>query len=273
MYPVLLKLSESIKIYSFGTFIVLAFLLSAWYVRRRSIRDLSLDGERVFNVCFALLFIGLAGARLLFVLIDYERFSQSPLALLEIWKGGLVWYGGLLLALVFLAWWLPRNREFQGFAFTDRLSLGAGLAIFVGRWASFLSGENYGKPAPDLPWAVTFPIDMAETQAPRGVALHPTQLYHSLHGLLLFVLLLLFMKRKPAPGRTTGLFLMLYALGRGVIEIWRGDEIRGMVIDEVLSISQVISIPVFFIGLAIFLICKGRPQPEAVPSGPEATGT
>ena len=127
----------------------------------------------------------------------------------------------------------------------------------MGRWASFLSGENYGKPAGDLPWGVKFPPG-PDTQVPsplREVALHPTQLYHSLHGLALFLILILIQKKHPNPGRITGLFLMFYAVGRGVIEIWRGDdEARGMIIDGVLSTSQLISIPVFFIGLAIFLI-------------------
>ena len=61
-----------------------------------------------------------------------------------------------------------------------------GLAMFVGRWASFLSGQDYGKPAADLAWAVKVPPGSV---APANQALHPTQLYHSLHGLLLFGIL------------------------------------------------------------------------------------
>lgn len=258
MYPVLIEISDSIKIYSFGTFIVLAFLVSSFYVRRRASRTLGLDKERVFNVCFALLFIGLAGARLLYVLINYDEFAAKPMSLFKIWEGGLVYYGGLIACMLWLAWYLPRHPDMKGWAFLDVLSLGACLAIFVGRWASFLSGENYGKVAEDLPWGVKFPIGDEHSQVPaslRGVSLHPVQLYHSLHGLLMFVVLSLVMRRGPRSGQVAGLFLMLYAIGRAIIEIWRGDdEARGMVIDGYVSSGQFISVPIFFIGLTIFLV-------------------
>ncbi len=253
MYPVLIDISEKVKIYSFGTFIVLAFLVASFYVRRRAAREFAVDRAESFNVCFILLFIGLAGARLLYAIINYSEFSTDKMKLFKVWQGGLVWYGGLFFCLAWLAWYLPRHAKLRGWHFADVLALGACLAIFVGRWASFLSGENYGTEAAGLPWAVTFPPHPA-SQAVFGVELHPTQIYHSLHGLILFGLLLWFLKRKPVSGRLTGLFLMLYSVGRAVIEIWRGDDAaRGMVIDGWVSTSQFLSIPVFFIGVAIFL--------------------
>lgn len=258
MYPVLIDISDKIKIYSFGTFIVLAFLVASFYVRRRAARTLGLDKAEVFNVCFALLFIGLAGARLLYAIVKSDDFASDKMRLFKVWEGGLVWYGGLIVCLAWLAWYLPRHPKLRGWALTDILALGACLGIFVGRWASFLSGENYGKEAPGLPWAVTFP-DHPHTQALVGVALHPAQIYHSLHGLLLFGLLLWFMRRKPHPGRTTGLFLILYAIGRAVLEMFRGDDVaRGMLIEGHVSTSQFISIPILFIGVAIYFARKAR---------------
>ncbi|MGE0193261.1 MAG: prolipoprotein diacylglyceryl transferase [Planctomycetota bacterium] len=256
MHPVLVDISESIKIYSFGTFIVLAFLVASWFARRRASKLLGVDKERVFSVCFTLLFIGLLGARMAYVFLKYEEFAARPMSFLEIWNGGLVWYGGLIACLLWLSWYLPRRPELKGFALLDILALAACLAIFVGRQASFLSGENYGKIAPGLPWAVTFP-PVAYTQVPGshiGQPLHPTQLYHALHGLVLFGLLLVVAKRKPGPGALTGLFLVLYAVGRAVIEIWRDDDVaRGMAFGGRVSTSQLISIPIFFLGLALLL--------------------
>ncbi|MHC5010718.1 MAG: prolipoprotein diacylglyceryl transferase [Planctomycetota bacterium] len=265
MWPIITKFEVfgiPITIYSFGTFIVLAFLVSAFYVRRRAFRDLDLDRERVFNVCFALLFIGLGGARLLYAFIHHAEFSQEPLSFLKIWEGGLVFYGGLFACIAWLVWYLPRHTDMKGFAVVDLLALGSCLAIFVGRWASFFSGENYGKPAPDLPWGITFPLDPASQARPQGEPLHPTQLYHSLHGLILFFILFWYLRRKPWPGRATGIFLVLYALGTAIIEIWRADDSqRGMVIERLVSTSQLISIPVLMAGIALYLV--RRP-----PSGP-----
>jgi phosphatidylglycerol:prolipoprotein diacylglycerol transferase len=258
VHPVLIDISENIKIWSFGAFLVLAFLVSAFYVRWRAHRDLGIEKPTAFNVCFAVFFIGLGGARLLYALIKYDEFTADKMKIFKIWQGGLVWYGGLIVVLLWLAWYLPRHPKLKGWALMDVLSLGACLAIFVGRWASFLAGENYGKEAPGHPFAVVFPPD-PNTQAVTGVEVHPTQIYHSVHGLLLFLLLAWFLRRKPHPGKATGLFLVLYAVGRSIIEIWRGDDsARGMVIEGYVSTSQLISIPILFIGVAIFFARKVR---------------
>jgi len=254
---------KTFAIHAFGTALVVAFLVSTFWARRRVGRDLGVDRERTFNVCFALLFIGIAGARLLYAFIHHETFAKEPLSFLYIWRGGLTFYGGLLLCLGWLAWYLPRHPDLGGFAFLDRLAAGAGLALFVGRFGSFLSGENYGKVATGLPWAVTFPPG---SQAPAFVPLHPTQLYHGLHGLLLFLLLVWLLRRGANAGRATGLFLMLYAAGHALIEVFRADDAaRGMVIEGVLSTSQLLSIPLFFAGLAVVLVRKPpeRPHPAA----------
>ncbi len=254
MYPVLWSFG-ALKIYAFGTFIVLAFLVASFYARRRASRLLGVDRERVFNVCFALLFLGIAGARLLYGLTHYEQVTREPLALFKIWEGGLILMGGILAGLLWLAWYLPRHADLKGWALMDVLSLAACLGVFVGRWASFLSGEDYGREAPDLAWAVTFPLESGSQAKPLGVPLHPTQIYHSLHGLLSFLVLLPLAARKPHPGRVTGVFLMLYAIGHATIEIWRGDnDARGMLIDGLVSASQFLCVPLFLAGLAIWLL-------------------
>ncbi len=259
MYPILW--SKGVTIYAFGTLIVLAFLVASFYVRRRAARTLGLDRERTFNLCFALLFLGLAGARLLYGLVHYAEMTEKPLRILALWEGGLLWHGGLIVALVWLSWYLPRHPDLKGWALMDVLALGASLGVLVGRFASFLSGEDYGKEAPGLPWAVTFPPTEG-TQAPTGVPLHPTQLYHSLHGLLLFVLLSLLARRTRATGRVAGAFLVLYAVGHALIDVWRGDDkARGMLIDGLVSTSQFLSVPLFFAGVAIWLLRRPDEAP------------
>jgi phosphatidylglycerol:prolipoprotein diacylglycerol transferase len=253
VWPVIVRIGD-LKIYSFGTLIVLGFLVASFYARRRAARTLGLDRERVFNLCFWLLFVGLAGARLLYALVHYAEFARKPMAIFLIWEGGLAIYGGLILGALWLAWYLPRHPDLKGFALADVLALAACLAIFVGRWGSFLSGENFGKEAPGLPWAVTFPPHEF-SQAPFGKPLHPVQIYHSLHGLLLFGILALYARRAPHPGRLTGAFLALYAVGHAVVEIWRGDDAaRGMLVAGKVSIAQFASIPIFFAGLAVWLV-------------------
>ena len=158
MWPEIVKFTvplvgKEITIYSYGTVIVIAFLLAAWWTRRKAHALLGLDRERVFNVCFALLFIGIGGARLLHALVHYGEFTKRPLSFLYIWEGGLVWYGGVIADLLWLAWYLQRHPDMKGFAFLDVLVRGSALGIFLGRWASFLAGDDYGRPT-SLPWGV-----------------------------------------------------------------------------------------------------------------------
>lgn len=259
MLPILLRLSDTFKIYSFGTLIVLAFLVSTTYARRRARSLLQVDPERVFNLCFLLLFIGLAGARLVYCVVHTSKMSGTPLAFFRIWEGGLVFYGGLLAGLLWLGWYLPRKPELLGWALMDVLALAACLAIAVGRWASFLSGMDYGSSAEGLAWAVRFPA-VEGTQIPGqliGEPLHPVQIYESLFAVLLFMGLRAlqgrWQRRRPGEsGRVFGLFLVLYALGRFGLEYFRGDDAeRGMALAGYLSTSQLISIPVLFAGIAI----------------------
>ena len=258
MWPIITRFDlpfwpHQITIYSFGTFIVIAFLVSAFFARQRAHKRLGLDKERVFNVCFALLFLGLAGARLLYAFIHHEEFRQKPMSFLKIWEGGLTFYGGLFVGILWLAWYLSRKPEMKGFAFADVLALGTSLAIFVGRWASFLSGENYGKPS-DVAWAVTFPIDPASQAKPQGVGLHPTQLYDAGAELLIMIFLLVTERRgRPFAGRTFWLYMLLYAISRYIIEIYRGDE-RGMIAG--FSTSQFVSI--LLVPLSIIMLLRLR---------------
>lgn len=280
MWPEIVKFTvplvgKEITIYSYGTVIVIAFLLAAWWTRRKAHALLGLDRERVFNVCFALLFIGIGGARLLHALVHYAEFTKRPLSFLYIWEGGLVWYGGVIADLLWLGWYLQRHPDMKGFAFLDVLVRGSALGIFLGRWASFLAGDDYGKPT-SLPWGV--PVTWTsgvETARQHGLSaadtrLHPSQVYEGLFGLFLFFLLGWAARKGWRSGRVTALFLMAYAAGRPFLELARWDtDARGM-IGGVISTSQLLSVPMFFAGLAIWLVRRPeevRPLAAPPPAG------
>jgi len=283
VHPTLVKIplfGMDITIYAYGTVIVLSFLLAAWWAKRRAGKTLGLPEDRVFNVAFAILFIGLAGARFVYALANYAEFARRPLSLCAIWGGGLVGYGGLVASLLWLAWWMPKKAEkgqfLEGKAWPllDILARGACLAFALGWFASLLAGDDYGKPT-TAPWGIPAlwfadgtPASLHAVQARGdllGLKLHPSQVYESLLGLGLFALLALLSRRRLAPGRVAAAFLMLHALGHGLLDTLRGDaDKRGMVVGDFLSWSQFLAIPVFFAGLALWLIRKPE-RPGARP--------
>jgi phosphatidylglycerol:prolipoprotein diacylglycerol transferase len=269
---------RTFTLYTFGPVLVLAFLLASAWLKRRARRDLSLDSDRVFNVAFALLFLGLAGARLLHVLVFYESFAKRPLSFLYVWEGGLAWWGGLVAGLLWLAWWLPRHPEMRGLRFLDLVARATCLALAIGWVAPFLAGDQYGKPT-DLPWGVPATWLQEDTRAlaavtvasRRGevdlldVRLHPVQLYEAVAALALFVLLGAVARRTAVAGRVTALFLMLHAVARAALDVFRWDE-RGWLVEDHVSTSQFLAVPVFFAGLALWLVRRGdgrMPSPAA----------
>jgi phosphatidylglycerol:prolipoprotein diacylglycerol transferase len=118
---------------------------------------------------------------------------------------------------------------------------GIALGHVIGRLGCLLAGCCYGRPT-ELPWGVTFtsPVAAANVGTPLGIPLHPTQLYDAGAELLILAFLLIFEKRgRPFAGRTFWLYMLLYAISRFIVEIFRGDD-RGMLAG--LSTSQVVSL-------------------------------
>ena len=105
-------------------------------------------------------------------------------------------------------------------------SLALGVAIV--RIGCFGASCDYGK-ATDLPWAVVFtrPDSARLTGVPLGIPLHPSQLYESALGVVLFGSLWMLERKPRQPGRLIYAFAALYSAGRFLLEFLRGDINRG----------------------------------------------
>jgi phosphatidylglycerol:prolipoprotein diacylglycerol transferase len=175
-----------------------------------------------------------------------------------------VFYGGLIAAIVVCIYQLRKHR-LPLWTSGDLFAPGIALGYMVGRLGCLLAGCCYGKPT-DVAWAITFtdPVANLNVGTPLNVPLHPTQLYESLAGLVIFLVLVVFERRGRAfAGRTFWLFVLFYSVSRFVIEFFRGDD-RGMPL-EWLSTSQLISLILFPLSLVMlwYLSRPSRPQTEA----------
>ena len=149
--------------------------------------------------------------------------------------------GGLILA-VSVALWYIRRIGLPLWTTCDVFAPGIALGHVVGRLGCFFAGCCYGKPA-DLPWAVTFtdPFAGSNVGTPLNVPLHPTQLYEAgAEAAILALLLSTEARGRRFPGRTFWLYLLLYAISRYVIEIFRGDPRGGPI--GIFSPAQFISV-------------------------------
>lgn len=253
MYPDLFKIGP-FTLHTYGVMLAAAFFLALAVAVRQAKRE-GIAPERILDLGLYLLISAIVGSRILFILTEFKYYINHPLKIFMFWEGGLVFFGGLILAIPVGIYYIRKHR-LPLWQVADIAAPSVAIAQAVGRLGCFSAGCCYGKPT-DLPWAVTFrdPNSLARLDIP----LHPTQLYESLGTFLLFLFLISMRKRKSFDGQIFWLYTLLYSVLRFIIEIFRGDQIRGMILGTPLSTSQGIAILLFGISIyMLFRLKKGK---------------
>ena len=179
-------------------------------------------------------------------------------AALEVWRGGLAYYGGFIFAVGF-AFYYVRKHKLGWWRTADLASPGIMLGLVCGRLGCFLNGCCYGKPTTSF-LGVVFPrsglawkqqLDNGLIQAGQNaLPVHPTQLYESFACFVCFALLYYVIRpRRRAYGQVFAWMLILYGVARSICEIWRDDD-RGVILGFI-STSQIISVPLMVGGVAL----------------------
>lgn len=246
MHPILLSFG-SFTIYTYGFFVAVGFLAATLFISKTTKSDI-ISQDNLYSLFLYTIIAAIVGARLLYVLTNIGDFIKAPLDIFKIWQGGLVYYGGFIVAVLYVIWYTKRKKVPLG-RLSDTIAPALGLGHFFGRIGCFFAGCCYGKSC-ELPWAVTF--NNENTLALHGVPLHPTQLYEAFANLAVFTFLYLYNKKEHAPGKTFAFYLIAYSVLRFIIEFFRGD-FRGSEIFG-LSIAQTVSVFLFASGL--FIIYK-----------------
>lgn len=250
MYPILIQIG-SIPIHTYGFLIAVGFLFAV-YVAKKNARRAGLNVDQVADLAFWVLIVGFLGARFLFVLTRLDYFLENPLAVFKVWEGGLVFLGGPLAAVPFGFWYLKKHKM-PLWKTVDVMIPGLPLGHMFGRFGCLSAGCCYGKPT-GSEYGVQLYSELVDP-ALRGIHLHPTQLYEASALLVIFLGLMWTLKRKSFDGQVFLTYFMTYPIARSIIEEFRGDTIRGFVIEGVLSTSQFISI-LIFIAAAITLVYR-----------------
>lgn len=251
MYPVLFRIGP-FALHTYGVFIAMAFL-SAIALALREARRVGEDPNKILDLCFFLLVSAIVGSRILYVLVNWSIFKDDFLEIIRIWHGGLVFYGGFIAALITGLWYVKREG-LSLLGSVDILAPSVAFGQFVGRIGCFFAGCCYGKTS-DLPWAVTF--TNLESLAPKGVPLHPVQLYSSLNALLIFFVLVALRRIKRFEGQIFFTYVFLYGVSRSVLEYFRGDD-RGMFFGGMVSTSQLIGPIIAVIAIIAMIVLRRR---------------
>jgi phosphatidylglycerol:prolipoprotein diacylglycerol transferase len=231
----------------------LAWVLGRWRIRHHPCGLTLNDLEDI--IFYGVLGVVLGG-RLGYVLFyKPEDYLAHPLAIFQVWEGGMSFHGGLIgVVLGMLLFAHRRGRTLLEIG--DFIAPLIPLGLATGRLGNFINGELWGRPT-DLPWGMIFP------RSQDGIPRHPSQLYEmGLEGFALFGIIWWF-ARKPRPvGQISAVFLMGYGIFRFLVEFTREPDVfLGLLIGG-MSMGQLLSIPMVIIGAALFIWAAKRSRLE-----------
>lgn len=247
MYPILIKIGN-LHIYSYGVMLFLSFLIGLKLVEYRA-KKFGVEPNKVADLALITLISVIVGARLLYVIFHWSEFANDLIGIIAFWRGGLgglMFFGGFILAFITGIIYVHRQKLpllKMLDAVTPALVLGEGLT----RIGCFLNGCCFGKPTSSF-LGITFPPNSAAGYT-FSCPVHPTQLYSSLAGFILFIATLILEKKHLKDGVLFGVIIMIYALFRFGIDFLRYYENTANFL-----INQIIAIIIFIVALVFTVI-------------------
>ncbi len=128
MHPILIRFGD-FTLHTYGVLLALGFLLAVFLAREEG-RRAGIDPDVMLDLSFYLLVGALLGSRLFYVLTNWPEFAENPIDVVKFWRGGLVFYGGLIFAFLIGTWYVRKYRlNFQKLADVAAPSIALGQAL------------------------------------------------------------------------------------------------------------------------------------------------
>ncbi len=252
MNPILLDLGV-IKIYWYSAMIFLGLLIGGWLILKEAER-FNISEDFIVNLFFFTIPIAVIGARLYYVLFNWDYYSVNMSEIFMIWEGGLAIHGGMLFGLLWIIFYTKKYKV-NTFRILDMIVIGLIIGQAIGRWGNFFNGEAHGTATTlEHLQSLHIPEFIINGMNIGGTYYLPTFLYESIWCLLGFIILLVIRRLKYIKiGQTTAVYLIWYGIGRFIIEGMRTDS---LMIGNFRQ-AQIISIIMVILGIVIFIL-KGK---------------
>ena len=235
----------------YGMIIGCGMLLGLFVATKEYVRS-GYKADDIQDFALWVIVLGIIGARIYYVIFEWDYYSKHLLEIPNIRQGGLAIYGGVLMAL-FTCIVYTRKKKLDFFPMADAGVLGLILGQAIGRWGNFFNAEAFGGYTDSLlamriKESIVNPAMINENVRSHILLLddisyiqvHPTFLYESVWNLCVFFFLLWFSKRKKFKGQVFLLYLGLYGFGRFFIEGLRADSL--MLFGTGIAVSQALSL-------------------------------
>lgn len=249
----------------YGMIIGCGMLLGLFVATKEYVRS-GYKADDIQDFALWVIVLGIIGARIYYVIFEWDYYSKHLLEIPNIRQGGLAIYGGVLMAL-FTCIVYTKKKKLDFFPMADAGVLGLILGQAIGRWGNFFNAEAFGGYTDSLlamriKESIVNPAMINENVRSHILLLddisyiqvHPTFLYESVWNLCVFFFLLWFSKRKKFKGQVFLLYLGLYGFGRFFIEGLRADSLMlfgtGIAVSQALSLVLVLAsviLQIFFL--------------------------
>ena len=260
---------------------ILAVAYAVWHAKSERVRT-----DDVIDLALYLIIFGILGARLYYVIMEFDRYVVSDGTFLQnlgktlynciaVWNGGLAIYGGIIGGFI-TAYVYARVKKIRFGVIADIAGPCVLVGQIIGRWGNFVNVEAFGEET-TLPWrmGILKSMDGGETFFSE-MYVHPTFLYESLWNLLGLILITLLYNKKKFHGQMFITYMMWYGFGRMLIESLRTDSL--MIGD--MRVSQFVGFATFVLGVILLVLnlrrVRGKKEEsytavyaKAAPSGEE----
>ncbi len=241
-------------VHAYGLFVALGFL-AALTVTTKLAKSEGILPEQVMDMGFIIILFGIIGSRIGYILIKLTYYIQRPFDIIKIWEGGLVFSGGIIGVLLAIGWYAKRH-QLSLRKLADLWAPAAALGQAIGRIGCLMMGCCYGKPT-QVKWGIVF--SNPKCLAPLDIALHPTQIYSSISGFIIFLIVLFVRSKKRFDGQVFLWFLIIHSTARLAIERFRWDD-RGSLLGTDISLTQFLTVLILISAVVTLMIVRFKTQ-------------
>ncbi|MCX5666860.1 MAG: prolipoprotein diacylglyceryl transferase [Candidatus Omnitrophica bacterium] len=240
MHPIIAKIGP-LYVYSYGMMVAIGFAVATLLAYKHA-DEFGINKEKIIDLGIVMLICGIIGARSVYVALNFQYYIRNGLEIINLTKGGLVWYGAFIFGMIASAWFLKKSR-ISFWTAADLFAPYIALAQAFGRIGCLLNGCCYGSAAPSgFTFGVVFPGE--------SISRYPTQIFSAISLFLIFVILRIWQKKRHFAGEIFLGYGLLYSVKRFGVEFFRGDYPK---ILYGLTISQLISIVIFIVCSTTFI--------------------
>ncbi|MBQ0059719.1 MAG: prolipoprotein diacylglyceryl transferase [Lachnospiraceae bacterium] len=256
----------SFSIAMYGVMIALGMIVGLTIATWRA-KETNQKEDTYIDIFLLIVLFGISGARIYYVIFQWDYYSKYPLEIFNLRQGGLAIYGGIILAIVAMAVYSKR-KKINVLQVLDTVIMGVLAGQIIGRWGNFFNREVFGGYtdgllAMQLPLSFVRSGDVTQEMLDHLVniggvdfiSVHPTFLYEGLWNLGVLILIFIFRDKIKFHGENFFRYCIGYGLGRFWIEYIRTDQLY--ITGTHIPVSMVVSFGAVAIGVVGIIIgCK-----------------